>query len=658
MSAITTGGRGMDRRLAAAVTLAVACACAALPPLAARAEVTTPRVALAGTLPGWAVSSAAVGPADPQAPIDARLYLADRDQAALTAYAQAVASPGSGLYHRYLTPAQFATRFSPGGTELSAVTSWLDAAGLRTRELTPDSLAVDGTLAAATRAFGTSFKRYAVKGRIYQAPAAEATAPAAVVSDVLAVTGLDNGPGQQAAQSAATSPIQVSPSPCAAYWGASLATSLPPVDNGPGTWEPCGYTPSQLRGAYGVAASGLTGRGVTVAIVGAYNAPTMVADANRYSRYYGLPALRHGQYSTALAPAFTNSAICESSSWNEEQAMDVEAVHTMAAGARILYVAAASCLQPDLIAALEKIVDYRLADIVDATWFWPFYSTYGNLQPSVVAAFQQIFIRGAVEGIGFYFAAGDCSDLNPANQDLTCVPATGSTRTQTEFPAADPWVTAVGGTSLAVGAHSGYLFETSDGTTLAHELPDGKGWVTPSVYQVIGGGGGVSPFPQPPYQRGVVPSLLATSAGGRPMRVVPDVAMDADYFTSGRFGFTTAVSATQTAYVDSQAAGTGFATSLFAGVQADAQQAQGGTPIGFANPALYARSQADAFHHIIDRPFGPAMPPQLVVHNVTENAYAVGTLGNGALHATGGYSDATGLGSPGPVYLNSYRFRG
>lgn len=668
MIAVMKGSRGTAVRLAA-IALVVGGVSAVVPPSAASGTVAQ-RMALPGTHPGWAVASAARGAADLGARIDARLYLADRDQAALTAYAQAVASPSSALYHHYLTPAEFQTRFSPSGAEVRAVTGWLTAAGLQTHELTPDTLAVDGTVAAASRAFGTSFQRYAVGGGVSLAPAADATVPATMAPDVLAVTGLDNGPGQKAAPTASTSTTHTTAaisttqttastttaqSHCAAYWDASRATSLPPVDNGPGTWEPCGYTPRQLRGAYGVAASGLTGRGVTVAVVGPYDASTTLADANQFSGDYGLPALSPDEYRTVLPAAFTNGDLCDSAGWNQEQALNVEAVHTMATAARILWVAAASCLPQDFIPALQEVVDHRLATIVAGSWAWPFDSTFGNLPAELIDAFQQIFVQGAAEGIGFYFATGDCSDLNPANPNLSCASSTGTTQTQTEFPAADPWVTAVGGTSLAVGADSRYLFETGDGTTLAHELPNGQGWVTPSVYQVQGGGGGVSPFPQPAYQKNVVPSQLATSAGGQPMRVIPDVAMDADFFTSGHFGATVTGSGGQTAFVDFPASGTGFAVSLFAGVQADAQQARGGIPIGFANPALYARGRPGGFHDVTDRPFGPDMPPQMVIYNPSENAYAEGTLGDDdGLHATKGYDDATGLGSPSLAYFRSF----
>lgn len=657
MIAIRSGNRRAAVRLAAGALVAV-CIGAVAPAPKAQAAGHTPRVALAGTRPAWAVPGAATGQADPQARVSARLFLADRHPAALAAYARAVASPGDRLYHHYLTPAEFGARFGPSHDEVRRVTAWLTGAGLRVHKLTRKSLAVHGTLAQAARAFGTSFQRYTVHGRVYRAPTSTVTTPATVASDVLGVTGLDNGPGRKAAstETADTSPTKIIPSPCSDYWGSSFATDLPPINTGhSGPREPCGYSPGQLRGAYGVSHSRLTGKGVTVAILGAYDTPTMRADLDHYSRDYGLPVTRDGQYSTVLPDSFTAGDLCNSSGWNQEQAMDVEAVHTMATAAHIRYVAAASCLQPDLIAALEKVVDHRLADIVAGNYFWLFRSSYGDLPAGVVDTFRQLFIQAAVEGIGMYFPTGDCSDLNPARELLTCVAPLGSTQTQTEYPAADPWVTAVGGTTIAIGAHSRYRFETAEGTTLAHELPDGSGWETPSVYQVWAGGGGVSPFRQPFYQHWVVPSRLAVSNGSR-MRVIPDVAMAADPFASGRSGLTEPVSGGQTAYVDTPAYGTGYATALFAGVQADAQQARHGIPIGFANPALYARSRAGVFHDVTDRPLSPDLPVQMVVHNVAEDAYAVADLGNdGSLHATRGYDDATGLGSPRRGYLRSYR---
>ena len=63
-------------------------------------------------------------------------------------------------------------------------------------------------------------------------------------------------------------------------------------------------------------------------------------------------------------------------------------------------------------------------------------------------------IQGVLEGIGVYFSSGD-------NSDETLVAGYPTA----DWPASSPCVTAVGGTSLGVGAINSYLFETGWGTT-------------------------------------------------------------------------------------------------------------------------------------------------------------------------------------------------
>jgi len=657
VSARRANRRGVPWRPALSV-LATAAATVTLAPAPAPAAAEPARQVIAGVVPGWATQAARRAPVEATARLDTRVYLAGRDSAGLAAYARAVSDPHSPSYRKYLSPATYRARFGASPAQVDAVTGWLRSAGLDVRSATPDVVEAGGTAAAAERAFGASLSRYAVGSKLYQAPDGPVSAPAQVGSQVVAVTGLTELPAVPLAPPQPDpGAIVVSPSPCSTYWGQSPATGLPPVNGRTGAWEPCGYTPAQLRTAYGVDASGLSGKGSTVAIVGAYDAPTASADADRFARDYGLPTFTAGQYSevTPAAYAHTTDGECGPlSQWAAQQAEDIEGLHTMAPGARIRYVASASCDDTDFLAALRRIVDGHLADLVEGTWYWPFDSSVWSLPTADIAAFEHIFVQGAVEGIGFYFPTGDCGDLDPANPNLVCVPGTGSTRKQVQYPASDPWVTAVGGTSIAVGANGKALFQTGEGTTLGHELDDGSGWVSPSVYQVMAGGGGVSNvFGQPFYQAGVVPRRLAAPAAGRPMRVIPDVAMDADYFTPGRFGMSFDLGGGQQAYVDTVASGTGYAESLFVGFQALAQQAQHGIPLGFANPGLYLRARA--LDDVVDRPFGPADPPMMVVHNTDEDRNAAATLGNNTtLSATAGYDDSTGLGSPGPSYLRSF----
>ena len=63
-------------------------------------------------------------------------------------------------------------------------------------------------------------------------------------------------------------------------------------------------------------------------------------------------------------------------------------------------------------------------------------------------------MQGVIEGIGIYFSSGDNGDESLVEGYATA-----------DWPASSPFVTAVGGTSLAVGASNNYLFETGWGTT-------------------------------------------------------------------------------------------------------------------------------------------------------------------------------------------------
>jgi hypothetical protein len=74
------------------------------------------------------------------------------------------------------------------------------------------------------------------------------------------------------------------------------------------------------------------------------------------------------------------------------------------------------------------------------------------------------------------------------------------------------------------------------------------------------------------------------------MRVVPDIAADADMSTGRRTDITIPPGLGLPAgYHEFAFGGTSSSTSVFAGLQADAQQAAGREAIGFANPIIYAR---------------------------------------------------------------------
>ena len=413
----------------------------------------------------------------------------------------------------------------------------------------------------------------------------------------------------------------------------------------------CGYVPQQLRHAYGVTSSGMTGRGQTVAIVDAYDSHTIRGDARHYAKLTGDPVLRPGQFRQYRTGSLTLAGACECGGparSHSEQTLDFEALHGLATAARIRYVAARSCRQQDLMSALAFIVNRHLASIVSDSWGWG--ASDFLLQPVA----NSIFRLGTAEGIGFFFSAGDSGYYTQSG-------------IQVEFPASSPWDTSVGGTSLAIGLRGQYRWETSWGTVLDQlvRTRNGARWqdAPPGRFTAgfkRGGGGGVSTvYPQPFYQRGTVPLSLATKLpkGPRspaPMRVVPDVSADASPATGLVIGLSILRHGTYL-FTDTSVGGTSLACPTMAAIEADAQEAAGG-PLGFADPAIYARYQTPAFHDVTDHPLGMAHPS--VVAEGSQGTFLealnIDGAGRGALRAVRGYDDATGVGSP-RRYIQSFR---
>ncbi len=686
MPHVTRGWRaGVTAAAAATLAVGVLTAAAAAQPSAAQSSTaqsstaqsstgqsSTGRAGIAGTHPAWATASARMSSRPvTSGTVTVRVYLAGQDPAGLASYATAVSTPGNALYGHYLTPGQVMARYGPTQAQVSAVSGWLTGAGLSVTAVKDEIggyVAVQGSVQAAAHAFGVTFGTFrGPDRRADRAPEETASAPAGLASAVLTVTGLDTATHDMAPADTLPPPgpnYWVAP-PCSTYYGQKIAVSKPSAYGSKQPWTNCGYTPRQIRGAYGVSQSGMTGKGVTVAIVDAYASPTMLSDANRYAKVTGDKPFAAGQYTQDLASTFTDTAAneCDAPGWYGEQTLDVESVHGMAPGAHVVYVGAASCTDQDLGDALALIVDNHLASIVSDSWGEP------ADQSSEIPVYEEIFQAGAAEGIGFFFSSGDSGYESPAEDP-------GSDMQQTDFPPESPYVTSVGGTSLAIGRHNNYEFETSWGTLLDPLAANHRSWQStppgqyPAGYDGSSGGGVSYDFTQPSYQQGVVPNSLATalpngSVSPTPMRVEPDVSALADPSTGILVGQTTLQpDGTTYAFSLSRIGGTSVSCPVFAGIEADAQQAAG-HPLGFANPVIYQRYGTSAFRDVTDHPFGTRHLAE-VRSNYTNPATKQGPLvtylrtlgidgeGAAALPAVKGYDDATGIGSP-ARYIQSFQ---
>ena len=601
---------------------------------------------LPGSVPPWANAKNYVSAANPGDDIGFRVYLGWNNPAAVEALAQAVSNPTSSSYRAFLTPQQFRQQFAPSQAQVGAVQAWLRNQGF-TVEYTPQNnhyVSAEGTVARAAVAFGTSFGMYSIQGLTLRSPSSEVSVPDSLAGVVSGIVGLDDSAQlvhtNHTTGDAPPPAAFVSAQPCSNYWGEKQAVGFT-NPYGPGTlpYAPCGYTPDQIKGAYGLGSTGLDGSGQTVAIIDAYAAPTIVSDVNQWSINRGLPTMKANQFTQVVAPGTYHhperGQKQDPQGWYGEETLDVEAVHGMAPGADIVFVGAPNNFQ-DLDAALNHVVDRALAQIVSNS-----YGFNTELLPDgFIRSYEDAILQGVVEGIGIYFSSGDNSDESLVEGYTT-----------TDWPASSPFVTAVGGTTLAVGASNNYLFETGWGTYSSSWT--GSAWSpNPPGAWLYGGGGGVSRiFAEPSYQQGVVPNSVF-AAQGRTGRAVPDISANADPNAGYLIGESQTFPDGTIQYSEYRIGGTSLSCPLVAGIMALSDQAAG-APHGFANPVFYAN--AAAFTDVTS----PASTVAVVRTNYNNSidasaglSYRLRTANQTlSLQTTPGYDDVTGLGSPNAAIL-------
>jgi subtilase family serine protease len=559
-----------------------------------------------------------------------------RDQAGLTAAATAISDPASPSYGHYLSPAQVQARFGATAAQQRAVRDWLSGSGLAVTNDDGFVITAMGTTARAETALQVGLARSHPAGSVEQVvPTRAMTVPAAVAG---AITTIRVSPAavplspHQTLEAAATPAKQ-----CSAYYGQKKATGLPHAYGRTLTWAPCGYQPAQLRDAYGATKSGLTGAGASVAVISETGDPTALGDANRWARQRHVPAFAAGQFKAYIAADAGGGG-------TDEDALDIEAVHGMAPAAKVDFVSGGGQFTGDpLLDALDTVVQRRLADVVTSSW----YETFMPFPASMVTSWEGVLKRAAAEGITVNFASGDFANLLGL-----------------EYPASDPWVTTVGGTSLAIGAKGNALWETgwdSDETFLA---ANGKSWSPAPPGSGAGGStGGISrEFAEPSYQDGVVSGNIWH---GKRMRTVPDVSALADPELGYQIGLTEPVgTTTKTRFEDEVIGGTSLSSPVFAGFEADLIQGRGEKRLGFANPLLYRAAHSAAFHDVTSSPQGRGYT-EAVIAGLTgtfdHGALILSTMGQCGAHKTlfcgPGYDRVTGLGSPGPAFFRSFGSR-
>jgi subtilase family serine protease len=687
------------RRFAAIAAAGLASVSLAQVATSAHATAPTPSYRLSGGTPALVAKATRTGSARPAQKLHLAVWLKGRDQRGLDRQVRAIYTKGSAQYHNYLSAKQVKAAYAPSTKQVRSVKSFLTSHGFRIDSVAGNHayINVTGKVSQAEKAFNVSIDRYRYHGRTIRSNSSDPRITAPAGRHIASISGLDNAARyrpsiKRLGGSPATNPAS-STSPWDGVCGDFTTTRH--VDFTDGTsrdlqgFIPCGYNGNQLQTAYGVnqiqtADGSLPGTGQTVAITDAYGSPTILQDANKFAQVAGLPALNSGNFQVVAPAGIGNkkeSKAQDPLGWQAEVTIDVDAVHAMAPGAKIVLVVA-----PNNYASLDEAVNWvtinHIANIVTNSWGLPI----DEAAPGQASRDERIFQTAAAQGIGVNFSSGD-------NGDETL--QTGSK--SVDFPASSPWVNAVGGTSLFLNSDNSYNTETGWGTTLlklgscASSSPDGvtlpngtqqkhcNDLYDPSTrldegFQGGAGGGLSTIWNAQPWQSNAISGDNAAGFGTvGTHRAVPDVSMLADPYT-GMAIWITDKSIGATSPVSEQYGGTSLASPLFAGIMADVDQARaaaGDGPAGLASQYLYGGSlvSSGAVHDVLP----PSIPPFDANEAAPVNTYGdsaalfYGSFNSGSLFNLGfnadtsldtatGWDDVTGVGSPdAPAFVNALK---
>lgn len=498
--------------------------------------------------------------------------------------------PGSSRYHQWLKPSEFAARYAPTVADVKSVQQFLAAHNLGLASVGADNMYVRarGTVGDVAKAFQVNINDYTLNGNTYRANANDPTVSSAVRPLIHSISGLEDGTFRHhwiqkyapknaktqnelaAMTSAAVTPNSIFSNVCFSTKpvtetytspGYPMATYTGLQYGGPASGLGCGYTPSEIRKAYGLDGlykKGFDGTGQTVVIIDWCGSPSIRDDANAFSAAYGLPPLTSSNFNIVDYPSRSTCGGAD-----PEINLDVEWVHAIAPGATITLLVPTTGSFADVDASQLYAEVNGLGSVISGSYGAPeLYVDETELK------LQSLICEvGAVLGISANFSTGDEGDFTFDQPQSS--PATVSA------PASSPFATAVGGVTLALNSDNSVRFETGWGNNENPLRESGTLFYPSQGFFYAGSGGGPSGiFSKPEFQKNL--------PGDK--RQLPDISWLADPFTGAviviSIPFTYPVQQYETI------GGTSLSCPMFSALWAIANQEAGG-PLGQAAAYVY-----------------------------------------------------------------------
>jgi len=608
---------------------------------------------LANHHPMWAVAGNDAGAVPANLPIQSMtlvLACSPQQEQAFEQLLRDQQDPASPEYHHWLTPNEIGGRFGLSENDIATLTGWLQSQGLQVSWVAPSRafIGFTGTAANVGRAFQTELHYYTINGKQRMSVSSDPMIPAALAPAISSIRGLFT--------------IEDRPS----HFVTTAQSSSPDLTISSGGVSYHFLAPGDFATIYDVPAS-LTGSGTTIGIVA--EARTDAADFTNFKSLTGstftnptevIPTVYGG---VDPGPAYTTSQSCSGSCTllddQAEAELDVVRAGTVAPGATLLLVAASSAS-----GGIGDDAQYIVQSTPTPAQVMTI--SFGACELEVgsqsVDFWDGLFKQAAGEGISVFVSSGD-SAASGCDTAFTTPPASPNPNSP-NYICSSSYATCVGGTEFNDASNPTVYWNSSNGIGLKSVIsyiPEGA-WNEPlnssSSPQVAGTGGGVSNFIlTPSWQTGT--GVPAARSG----RYTPDVAFSSadhdGYFACFAAGGGTCVdSGGSTPF--SIFSGTSAAAPAMAGVAALLDQSLSGSQ-GNLNPQIYAMAASTpaAFHQVSVASSGVSncnvSTPSMCNNSVAGPTGLAGGQAGFLLGATGGYSEATGLGSLDVTqFINNY----
>jgi subtilase family serine protease len=342
-------------------------------------------------------------------------------QAALDSLITAQHDPQSARFHRWVTPDQFGRKFGVSDADIAAVTAWLRSNGLTVNGVYPNRMQIDfsGDAAQVERAFHTQINRYTLDGATHVANASDVSVPAALKDVVVGVAGLNDFhpqpqhvPMKVGRFDSATHRFKIQPPA-----GTATAAAQPLAigfTNGARGLVP--YDMAKMYGVDKLRDSGLTGKGITIAVV--EDGSMVPGDWKNFVKQFSL-----GGYGGTFkqfqpqAPGFTNCVdptVAYPGEDDGETLLDAEWATAIAPGATV-WVASCDDSNSDnffggvFTAATNLINGAKRPNVISASY------GYGEsfTDAASKAAIDLMWAQADAEGISVFVSSGD-SGSNPS----------------------------------------------------------------------------------------------------------------------------------------------------------------------------------------------------------------------------------------------------